>query len=101
MTQVQLLFPCFAAIYTVMADDSDDKSVSSMDEEDMIYPIAFDLEGERCPQFDNQTKLTLVKKEIVQFPKKSTSLPISLQPVFEHNIIPLKKDSGFETVKTQ
>ena len=70
MTQVQLLLPCFAPIYTVMDDDSDGKSVSSMDEEDMMHPINFDFDGERCPHFDNQTKLTLVKKEIVQFPKK-------------------------------
>ena len=79
MTQVELLLPCFAPKYAVQGDYSDNESIASFDEEDMMYPLNFDNDGEKCPHFDYQCKLSFEKIELVELPKKATTLPISLQ----------------------
>ena len=80
MTQVELLLPCFAPKFAVQDDDTDDESmVSWIDEEDMMYPISYKLDGEKCPHFDYQCKLNFEIIELVELPKKSSTLPLSVE----------------------
>ena len=66
----------------------------------MMYPLNFDNDGEKCPHFDYQCKLNFEKIELIELPKKSSTLPISLQ-AFNLEIVPLAKGSGFEAAETQ
>ena len=66
----------------------------------MMYPLNFDNDGEKCPHFDYQCKLNFEKIELIELPKKSSTLPISLQ-AFNPEIVPLAKDSGFGAAETQ
>ena len=66
----------------------------------MMYPLNFDNDGEKCPHFDYQCKLNFEKIELIELPKKSSTLPISLQS-FNSDIVPLAKNSGFGAAETQ